>query len=379
MYDPFKKMRARSRQKIRRATVSALTDAWGATFTAATPTKRKPKKSAVKSAKPSAARAKAAKSAPRGKATTQAKIPATSKSSAVIPRGASFSTGTHGSELGARSYMLYVPKVATTATGPLPLIVMLHGCGQSPRDFARGTGMNTLAEEFGFLVLYPEQARKAHNHRCWNWYRTEDQGRGAGEPALIANMTRQIIKEQNIDPAKVYVSGLSAGGSAALILADAYPDIFAAVGVHSGLAVGAAHDANSVPRAMQFGATGRRLTGQIPTIIFHGDADKVVSPRNGRFIAIRAVETYSNLDKTEKTGRVAGGRDFTRIVHRVGRGRSYAEQWVLHSAGHAWSGGHAAGSYTDPKGPDASREMVRFFLRHRTTKKRRNNVSVQMQ
>ena len=251
---------------------------------------------------------------------------------------------------------------------------MLHGCGQTSRDFARGTGMNNLAEEFGFLVLYPEQSRKSHNRRCWNWYRTEDQGRGAGEPALIASMTRQIIDEQRIDPAKVYVTGLSAGGSAALVIAAAYPDIFAAVGVHSGLALGAAHDANSVPRAMQFGAAGRRLTAQMPTIIFHGDADKVVSPRNGRFIAIRAVEPYNNLNKTEKTGQVSGGREFLRTVHRVGRGRSYAEHWVVRGSGHAWSGGSTDGSHTDPKGPDASREMVRFFLSHRTTKRRRADV-----
>ncbi len=376
MYDPFKKVRARSRRKIRRATVTALTDAWGEIFSTATPAKRKPKKSAVKATKPTAARLKVAKGAPQFKSTSKVKIPATSQSSTIVPRGGAFKAGTHASDFGARSHMLYVPKVATTVNGPLPLIVMLHGCGQTPWDFALGTGMNTLAEEFGFLVLYPEQDRKAHNHRCWNWYRTEDQGRGAGEPALIASMTRQIIDEQSIDPSKVYVTGLSAGGSAALILAAAYPDIFAAVGVHSGLAVGAAHDANSVPRAMQFGATGRRLAAQMPTIIFHGDADKVVSPRNGRFIAIRAVEPYNNLDKTEKIGRVAGGREFSRTVHRVGRGRSYAEQWVVLNSGHAWSGGNAAGSYTDPKGPDASREMVRFFLNHRTTKKRRANVRV---
>ncbi len=371
MYDPFRKVRARSRQRIRRATVSAMADAWSAALTPTTSAKLKPKKTAVKKRKPSAVGRKTAKVASRPKPGSKAKVPATSRSSAVVPRGASFKAGTHESDFGSRSYMLYVPKIATTATSPLPLIVMLHGCRQTPQDFARGTGMNALAEEFGFLVLYPEQARKSHNHRCWNWYRAEDQVRGAGEPALIASMTRQIISEQSIDHAKVYVTGLSAGGAAALVLAAAYPDIFAAVGVHSGLAVGAAHDAKSVPRAMQFGATGRRLMSKMPTIIFHGDTDKVVSPRNGRFIAIRAVEPYESLDKTEYPGRVDGGREFARTVHRVGRGRSYTEQWVILNSGHAWSGGHAAGSYTDPKGPDASREMVRFFLRHRTTKKRR--------
>jgi len=258
---------------------------------------------------------------------------------------------------------------------PLPLIVMLHGCGQTPDDFARGTGMNTLAEEFGFLVLYPAQSREAHLNRCWNWFKREDQTRGAGESALIADMTRRIIAQHNVEPARVYAAGLSAGASTALILATAYPDVFAAVGAHSGLAVGAAHDGGSAARAMQVGNPGTRHDAPLPTIIFHGDADRVVNPRNGRFVAIRAQEVYSGLDRTERTGRVAGGREFTRILHRVGKGRPYIAQWIIHGSGHAWSGGHSAGSYTDPTGPDASREMVRFFLKHRTTKKRRSQPS----
>ena len=232
--------------------------------------------------------------------------------------------------------------------------------------------MNVLAEEFGFLVLYPEQSRRAQQNRCWNWFRRADQARGSGEPALLASMTQHIMAQQNADPAKVYVAGLSAGASAALIVATAYPDIFAAVGVHSGLAVGAAHDAASMTRAMQAGATGQRHSAPMPTIIFHGDADKVVNPRNGRFVTIRSVEPYNSLDRTEKVGRVVGGREYVRTVNRVGRGRPYVEHWVVRGSGHAWSGGHVAGSYTDPAGPDASREMVRFFLRHRTTKKRRS-------
>jgi poly(hydroxyalkanoate) depolymerase family esterase len=290
----------------------------------------------------------------------------------IVLRDASFRSGTFDSAYGTRSYKLYVPAVAKAANVPLPLIVMLHGCGQTPEDFARGTGMNALAEEFGFLVLYPSQSRDAHLNRCWNWFKRDDQTRGAGEPALIASLTGEIVAELNVDPAKVYVAGLSAGASAALIVATAYPDIFAAVGVHSGLAVGSAHDTSSAARAMQGGNPGERHDGQMPTIIFHGTADRVVNPRNGRFVAIRALEPYTNLDQTEKSGRVLGGREFTRITHRVGKGRPFTDQWIIHGSGHAWSGGHAAGSYTDPAGPDASREMVRFFLRHRTTKKRRS-------
>lgn len=368
MFDPFKRTRAKATKKLRRATFSAMTDAWGAMLAPAKPTKRK----TAKAAKPSGTARKGTSAGSAARSAAKSKAPATSTAKTTVPRGASFTNGTHESEFGSRSYKLYIPAVAKAATTPMPLIVMLHGCGQSPQDFANGTGMNTLAEEFGFLVLYPAQTRQAHRNRCWNWFSRSDQARGAGEPALIASLTRHIIDEQNADPAKLYVAGLSAGAAAALIVATAYPDVFAAVGVHSGLAVGAAHDPASAARAMQGGATGRRHSAQMPTIIFHGDADKIVNPRNARFVAIRAVEPYEHLDRTEKTGRVPGGREYTRTLHRVGKGRPYTEQWVVHGSGHAWSGGNAAGSYTDPAGPDASRQMVLFFLRHRTTKKRRS-------
>ncbi|TYB89420.1 PHB depolymerase family esterase [Oceaniovalibus sp. ACAM 378] len=375
MHDPFKRLRARSTRQIRRSTLSAITDVWGAMISPAKPARRK----SVKAVKPvTKAPAKARKVTAKGTVRTAAKprIPATSRAKSTIPRGALFANGSHASEFGTRSYKLYVPAVAKTATDPLPLIVMLHGCGQTPEDFAHGTGMNTLAEEFGFLVLYPAQARKVQLNRCWNWFKRADQVRGAGEPALIASLTRHVIAEQNIDPAKVYAAGLSAGGSAALILATGYPDIFAAVGVHSGLAVGSAHDAASAARAMQGGDPGQRHDARMPTIIFHGEADKVVNPRNGRFVAMRALEPFDSLEQTEKTGRTSDGRQFTRKIYRVGKGRSYAEHWVVHGLGHAWSGGNAAGSFTDANGPDASREMVRFLLRHRTTKKRRSEPMI---
>jgi poly(hydroxyalkanoate) depolymerase family esterase len=367
MFDPFKRSRAKAARKVRRATVSAITDAWGSMLAPARPAKkptRKPNPSVT-------AREVSGKSSP-ARTVAKPKVPTTASSKTKIPRGAIFTNETYESAFGTRSYKLYVPASAKMAADKLPLIVMLHGCGQSPLDFARGTGMNSLAEEFGFLVLYPAQAREAHNYRCWNWYRRSDQTRDAGEPALLAGLTRQIISDQNVDPAKVYVAGLSAGAAAGLILATEYPDIFAAVGAHSGLAVGAARDTASVPKAMQSGAPGHRHDVKIPTIIFHGGSDKTINPRNGRFIAIRALEPFDRLDKSEKAGRIVGGREYFRTVHRVGKGRPYTEQWVVHGSGHAWSGGHAAGSYTDPKGPDASRAMVRFFLQHSTTKKLRN-------
>lgn len=371
MFDPFKRARKKATRRLRRTAASAVTDAWGVMLAPAKPAKHKrAKKTALTTGShKSAVKAKPAKPA------ASPKPPATSQSKVTTPRGATFKSGTCKSAYGTRAYKLYQPAVASETKAPLPLIVMLHGCGQTPDDFARGTGMNTLAEEFGFLVLYPAQSRDAHLNRCWNWFRPEDQMRGAGEPALIAELTRLIMEKHNVDPAKVYAAGMSAGAAAALILGTLYPDVYAAIGVHSGLAVGAAHDGASVARAMQAGNPGARHDAPLPTIIFHGDADRVVNPRNGRFVAIRAQEGYNGLDRTERKGRIAGGREFTCILHRVGKGRPYIAQWIIHGSGHAWSGGHSAGSYTDPAGPDASREMVRFFLKHRTTKKRRSHPS----
>lgn len=371
MFDPFKRFRAQARRKLRRSTVSAVNSVWDAMLVPVTPAKRARKKVVKipgKTMAPGGVKKQAAKS--RLTTPTWTQTPKTSQSNMTVPKGAIFSSASHECKARTRSYRLYVP-AAASAGDPMPLVVMLHGCGQSSRDFARDTGMNTLAEEFGFIVLYPAQTRDAHKLRCWNWYRSEDQERESGEPALIANMTRRIIDAQNVDPARVYVAGLSAGAAMALMLSTTFPDIFAAVGVHSGLAVGAAHDAASVTRAMQGGSPGRRHGLPMPTVIFHGDRDNVVHPRNGRYVSLRALEPYGSLDRTERTGMTEEGRRYTRVLHRNGKGRPYVEQWTVHGSGHAWSGGVANGIYTDATGPDASRAMVQFFLRHRTTKKRR--------
>lgn len=374
MLDPFKRVRTTSTRALRRATLSTMNGLWGAMLAPSKSAKRKAKQAPKAITKIKKTTSSAVKQ-PDSATGVKVKTSATQRTKILGQRG-SFRTGTHESVFGTRSYKLYVPSLAKVAPDPLPLIVMLHGCGQSPEDFARGTGMNALAEAFGFIVLYPAQAREDHLSRCWNWFKRGDQTRGAGEPGLIAGLTRNIIAENNVDPAKVYIAGLSAGGAAALIVASAYPDIFAAVGVHSGLAIGAAHDVSSAGMAMRAGDPGLRQTVRMPTIIFHGDADKVVNPRNGRFVALRVLEPYGSLDRIEKAGRVAAGRSYNRVMYRVGKGRSYAEHWVVHGAGHAWSGGNSGGSYTDPAGPDASRAMVRFLLQHRTTQKRRAQATV---
>jgi poly(hydroxyalkanoate) depolymerase family esterase len=280
-----------------------------------------------------------------------------------LPDGARFKERTYANEAGSRAYKLYIP--SRYRGEPLPLIVMLHGCKQSPDDFAAGTQMNELAEEQGFLVAYPAQPSSANPAKCWNWFSAGDQLRDRGEPSLIAGITRQIIRDVAVDPTRVYIAGLSAGGAAAAIMGLAYPDLYAAIGVHSGLACGAAKDMPSAFAAMRQG--GPRLMEAaklpLPTIVFHGDRDTTVSPVNGDQVIAQS-KAAAEFHLTINRGQSAGGINYTQTVQADGSGCPILEQWVLHGAGHAWSGGSPAGSYTDPRGPDASREMLRFFRGH---------------
>jgi poly(hydroxyalkanoate) depolymerase family esterase len=245
---------------------------------------------------------------------------------------------------------------------------MLHGCTQSAGDFALGTRMNELADERGFLVLYPQQSTAANLGRCWNWHRPGDQKRGSGEPAAIAALTLHIIGTSRANPARVYIAGISAGGAAAAIVAAAYPEIFVAVGVHSGMARGNVTTLSGALAAMRGGAgagvaDGGKVPRPAPTIVFHGGRDKVVHPSNaGGFLTQLQRSSPRPITSRTERGRSKGGRDFTRTVYRQGAGEVLLEDWTVADSGHAWSGGCASGSYTDPAGPDASREMMRFFL-----------------
>jgi poly(hydroxyalkanoate) depolymerase family esterase len=276
-----------------------------------------------------------------------------------------FLQGSYSDAAGTRRYRLYVP--ARAATGPRPLVVMLHGCTQNPEDFAAGTTMNALAEEHGCLVLYPEQPRSANANGCWNWFEAAHQGREQGEPAILAGMTREVLAEHGGDPGRVFVAGLSAGGAMAAILGAAYPELYAAVGVHSGLPVGCAHDLMSALNAMKGArkaAAKRGTAGRLPAIVFHGDADGTVHASNGEAV-LRQFTQGDSLRETEERGQDGNGRSHTRTVLLDAGGRPVAEHWVLHGGSHAWSGGSTAGSYAEAGGPNASAEMLRFFLAQR--------------
>ena len=283
----------------------------------------------------------------------------------IVPEGARFVEGRYSSPAGSRAYRLFIP--SRYQERPLPLVVMLHGCTQSPDDFAAGTRMNFIAEEQNCFVVYPAQPSQANQAKCWNWFRTADQQRDRGEPSLIAGITRQIMDGYLVDRKRVYVGGLSAGAAAAAIMGATYDDLYAAIGIHSGLACGVATDLPSALVAMRQGGSDHKVISggrtPVPTIVFHGDRDTTVHPNNGDQILEQSVRTISTQRK-EHRGQVPGGHAYTRTVLSDASGRGMLEHWNIHGAGHAWSGGSPAGSYTDPRGPDATREMLRFFLEH---------------
>lgn len=280
---------------------------------------------------------------------------------------------------GTRAYKLYIP--ASYTGQPMPLLVMLHGCKQDPDDFATGTRMNEIAEKAGCFVAYPAQTKSANGYKCWNWFSAIDQQRNRGEASIIADITRTVIEAYGCDRRRIFVAGLSAGGAMAVIMGNRYPELYAAVGVHSGLPYAAARDLPSASAAMRRGADDLSATGHtdyadyadhhgktLPIIVFHGDLDKTVHPRNGEQIIEQALAHIVNTARKEQGNADGVANDgpsvfpsYTREIYEDDAQRPMAELWTLHGVAHAWSGGSASGSYTAANGPDASKEMMRFF------------------
>lgn len=277
-----------------------------------------------------------------------------------------FTTHSCANAAGLRTYRLYVP--SGYRDEPLPLVVMLHGCTQDADDFASGTQMNALAERHACIVAYPVQPQHANASKCWNWFKPGDQERDKGEPSLIAAITRDVMASHRVDPERVYVAGLSAGGAMAAIMIRAYPDLYAAAGIHSGLAHGAAHDLPSALAAMRGGKRKAAKMHRAPTqtperplIVFHGDADQTVHLANAAEI-VRGFDVEASVQRRES--QAAGGGHACTVRHLKSARGVDAESWTIHGATHAWAGGSPRGTYTDPTGPDASAEMMRFFLAH---------------
>lgn len=281
-----------------------------------------------------------------------------------VPEGASFEARTYTCPAGSRSYLTYVPSsIQDRATG---VVVMLHGCTQSAADFSTGTAMNTLAERDGFVVVYPQQAQGANAQSCWNWFSRSDQRRDHGEPAILEGIARLVMEEHAVGPEHSFIAGLSSGAAMALIMGQTCPDIFAAVGSHSGLPVGVAHDLPSALAAMggRFNQSADpQSSGTKPRlIVFHGSDDHTVHPANEALITKQALSNLPRGTAIVDTKGQRGGRSYSFQSATAPDGSVLMERWLVDGLGHAWSGGNSSGSYADRQGPAASEEMVRFFF-----------------
>jgi len=315
----------------------------------------------------------------------------------TVAHAGNWFNGTVSNSVGTRNYKLWIPS-SYTGKKALPLVMMLHGCTQTPDDFAAGTRMNAIADKENFLVVYPEQPVSANALKCWNWFDAANQSRGQGEPLLLAEMISRISGSYKVDPRRVFVAGVSAGGAMAVIMGATYPELFAAIGVHSGLAYKAATNLSEARPAMAKGGADPSHLGDLAfqamgkrqhvmrVIVFQGAKDASVAVLNADQVIAQWARTNDYLDDgkennsvdsagTRKLEGTTSGYAFMRYLYNDHAGKPIMEKWIVQDLKHAWSGGAAGASYSDPKGPDASREMWRFFKQSRPlvtkSKKRR--------
>lgn len=298
-------------------------------------------------------------------------LPAPAQAAAAEPAG-TFAWHTYTGPEGTRRYRLFVP-AGLDAGRPAPLVVMLHGCTQDPDDFARGTRFNQAASDAGVVVAWPEQTAEHQQLKCWSWYEPAHQAARAGEPALVAGITREVMATHAIDPRRVYIAGVSAGAAMAVNTAASYPELYAAVGTHSGIPYRAASDVAHAWAVMRTGTSDPAILAYalqdalggraMPLIAIHGGADPVVSPVNSRQLAAQWAGVL-RLQSTTPERSTTGGLAVERTVWPGADGKPVIELWIVDGLAHAWSGGSKDGTYTDPRGPDATKVILDFLLSH---------------
>jgi len=367
----------------RRRGSGSLSAIWKAWPSAAAPRRRR--RAARKVAPKVVVRAPKAAKTPakvRGVVSAPAVKPRAPRKKAPAGRGASRAARYAGAA-GSRPYHCYIPSGLRRTTG-VPLLILLHGCLQTPAEFAEATRFNQLADRHGFLVVYPEQTLTHNLQRCWNWFDARHHERSHGEPAILAGIAREVMAERTrwrIDHDRVYVAGLSAGGAMALVLGATYPDLFAAIGVHSAPPYRSATSRSGALTAMAGRsivppAHAASMSGIAPMILFQGRIDSTVRVVN----AVRITDQWRSLHER----RLVGDRDPDRITRQreithltaSGRtstvtrwysasGRKLLESWQVERLAHAWSGGRKGVPFSDPQGPRATTEMWRFLSGHR--------------
>jgi poly(hydroxyalkanoate) depolymerase family esterase len=315
----------------------------------------------------------------------------------VAARAGSWTDGSVKNSSGSRNYRLWIP-AGYTGKERRPLVMMLHGCTQTPDVFAAATGMNSIADENNFFVVYPEEPASANALKCWNWFDAAHQSRAQGEPSLLAEIVNHVRADFKVDARRVYVAGFSAGAAMAVIMGATYPDLFAAIGIHSGIAYKAATNLSEARPAMAQGGPDAARLGQLADeamghtkhtmrlILFQGAKDNLVAPLNAARIIAQWAQADDLIDDGKDNNSVdeiadkttesvtAGGYAYKKSVYNDGKGRPLLEAWMIQELKHAWSGGAAGASYTDPKGPNACEEMWRFFRESKPLPKVKQNA-----